>query len=295
MMRRDWTGVGSVVFMACTLALAGCAETQPTSELVRARSAYDAARSGPAKTLEQDRLLAAKQALDRAESEHADDPGSQEERHLAYIATRAAEMAGVYGRIAANERDMKLAARDFRAMHAEMRKRADFQLATTDQTERDFDGEARQRIARVLHAELQVKGQARLRETEQGLTVTFDNTNLFAADGVELLSEAKDRLFQVAMALRSLGSDQVVTVVGYTDSSGEDTYNQRLSTARAESVRLFLISQGVPPDRIRAIGEGEMNPIGDNQTAEGRAANRRIEISIPVPARRSAPEPTSRR
>ncbi|WP_345985055.1 OmpA family protein [Sulfurimonas sp. HSL-1656] len=69
-----------------------------------------------------------------------------------------------------------------------------------------------------------------------------------------------------------------VKILGHTDSRGSDKYNQGLSEARANSVRTLLIANGIAEDRIIVEGKGESQPIADNGTAEGRAANRRIEV-----------------
>ncbi len=69
-----------------------------------------------------------------------------------------------------------------------------------------------------------------------------------------------------------------VTVVGYTDDRGSDAMNQKLSEARAESVRNYFVSAGIPASRVKATGRGESDPIADNSTAAGRARNRRIEL-----------------
>jgi outer membrane protein OmpA-like peptidoglycan-associated protein len=174
-----------------------------------------------------------------------------------------------------------------------LKKRAEFQLAS-DQGAAVDDG-TRDRIAKILNNELR-GSNARVDASDRGVMVTLPSSSLFASDGIELLPEAKDRVFHVAMALQSLKPDQVVMVAGHTDATGSDTYNQRLSTARAEAIRTYLVSQGVAPDRIQAVGEGEARPIGDNGTAEGRDANRRIEIVIPLNrSEQRAPEPTSSR
>lgn len=73
---------------------------------------------------------------------------------------------------------------------------------------------------------------------------------------------------------------QSVGIYGHTDSDGPDIYNQKLSQRRAESIRQYLISRGVPAEKIRSYGEGEVKPIADNATREGRAKNRRVEIEI---------------
>jgi outer membrane protein OmpA-like peptidoglycan-associated protein/osmotically-inducible protein OsmY len=75
-------------------------------------------------------------------------------------------------------------------------------------------------------------------------------------------------------------ADEVITIGGHTDSIGSKEYNQMLSTQRANSVKRYLISQGVEANRIEAQGYGESHPIADNMVKEGRAKNRRIEIGV---------------
>jgi len=67
-------------------------------------------------------------------------------------------------------------------------------------------------------------------------------------------------------------------VRGYTDSTASAEYNQKLSEARAKAVRDYFIKQGIAPERIRAKGFGETNPVASNDTMEGRAQNRRVEL-----------------
>ena len=72
----------------------------------------------------------------------------------------------------------------------------------------------------------------------------------------------------------------VVIAVGHTDSVGSEDYNNRLSLARAESVKDYLVSRGVDIKRVRAVGRGESQPIADNATRAGRALNRRVDIEV---------------
>ncbi len=72
----------------------------------------------------------------------------------------------------------------------------------------------------------------------------------------------------------------LVTVAGYTDSTGPAEYNQTLSEKRATAVALYLNSRGVAKERLAAIGHGEAHPVAGNDTAEGRARNRRVEITL---------------
>jgi adhesin transport system outer membrane protein len=80
----------------------------------------------------------------------------------------------------------------------------------------------------------------------------------------------------------------IVIAVGHTDSIGTDAYNKRLSLARANSVKAYLVSKGIDAKRIRTEGRGESQPVADNATAEGRARNRRVDIEV-LEARRAAP------
>jgi OOP family OmpA-OmpF porin len=69
-----------------------------------------------------------------------------------------------------------------------------------------------------------------------------------------------------------------IEVAGHTDSKGSDDYNMKLSQARAETVRDYLISKGIAADRLTAVGYGETKPVADNETEEGRFKNRRVEL-----------------
>ncbi len=71
-----------------------------------------------------------------------------------------------------------------------------------------------------------------------------------------------------------------VVIEGHTDSTGSDAYNQALSQRRADSVRSYLVRKGVPSDRLTARGLGESSPVASNDTADGRAMNRRVELEV---------------
>jgi outer membrane protein OmpA-like peptidoglycan-associated protein len=73
----------------------------------------------------------------------------------------------------------------------------------------------------------------------------------------------------------------VVEIAVHTDSQGSDVFNQKLSQQRAEAVRDWLVAHGVPAPRLTARGYGELLPVGDNTTTEGRLQNRRIELRVP--------------
>ena len=105
---------------------------------------------------------------------------------------------------------------------------------------------------------------------------TFRNLN-FASGSAELGSGTEvDNLAAILKAYPAVN----VTINGYTDNTGNAVKNQALSEARAAAVMGRLVAQGIDISRIKSIGNGDANPVGDNSTKEGQAKNRRIEISI---------------
>ncbi|MFX8972796.1 OmpA family protein, partial [Acinetobacter baumannii] len=74
--------------------------------------------------------------------------------------------------------------------------------------------------------------------------------------------------------------NSLIDVYGYTDSTGSIPYNQRLSEQRAQAVANYLVGHGVAASRIRSQGFGVGNPVASNDTEDGRARNRRVEIKI---------------
>jgi outer membrane protein OmpA-like peptidoglycan-associated protein len=101
----------------------------------------------------------------------------------------------------------------------------------------------------------------------------------FETNSSSLNSSFFSVLDSVAVVLDEYKST-LVTVAGYTDSTGSADYNQKLSEKRATTVALYLHSRGVAQQRLAAIGHGEKNPVASNNTAEGRARNRRVEITL---------------
>ncbi|GAB2799941.1 hypothetical protein GCM10027040_29300 [Halomonas shantousis] len=99
----------------------------------------------------------------------------------------------------------------------------------------------------------------------------------FEFDSAQLTENAETILDRVAEKLVS-NENVRVRLEGHTDSIGSAAYNKELSQRRAESVKEYLASQGVSQDRMTAIGYGEEQPIATNETAEGRAENRRVEL-----------------
>ena len=101
----------------------------------------------------------------------------------------------------------------------------------------------------------------------------------FATGSAQLTSQFYGPLNQVAESLKSY-PDTRVQIIGHTDSTGSAAFNQQLSVNRANAVVVYLSAQGIPTQRMQAVGMGESQPIASNDTAAGRAQNRRVEIKI---------------
>lgn len=112
-----------------------------------------------------------------------------------------------------------------------------------------------------------------------GIRITFDNAILFDFDSSDLRANARYDLGDLAQSLGNYPNTEAL-VVGYTDSTGSEDYNQTLSERRANSVATYLAQQGVAPSRMQISGMGESNPVASNATPEGRQQNRRVEIAL---------------
>ncbi len=118
-----------------------------------------------------------------------------------------------------------------------------------------------------------------VQNTGNEIIVTMPQDILFATDSADLRADLRGDLQTISANLQRY-PESTVLVTGHTDSTGAVGYNQRLSERRADSVASVLISSGVATRRIVARGAGQSQPIASNDTATGRAQNRRVEITI---------------
>lgn len=134
-----------------------------------------------------------------------------------------------------------------------------------------------------LRAELEGTGVSVTRMGDN-ITLNMPSNITFATNSSDLSPAFFEVLSSVGKVLNEF-EQTVVEVAGHTDSTGTDVYNQALSERRADSVATYLTSQGVIQERLIAVGMGETLPVADNSTTDGRALNRRVEITlVPVTA-----------
>lgn len=119
--------------------------------------------------------------------------------------------------------------------------------------------------------------QAEVEELEQRIERREVQPILFDTGSERLLASSNATLDQVA-AIANQYPTLKLTVEGHTDNVGDDQRNQDLSQRRADTVKSYLVSRGVAADRVTAVGLGETQPVTDNDTAEGRDRNRRVEF-----------------
>ena len=206
---------------------------------------------------------------------------------MAYVATRRAQIAEAHARtVQATEWTRKTTEKRHltETSNAQVTTaklgRTEAQLALQDQalvTERARRAEAEQRAAQAAADLARV---ATVKQEPRGMVITLSGSVLFASNKSELLPAAQTRLNDVANALSRQEPTAQIVVEGHTDSQGTAGYNQDLSQRRAQAVRDYLVARGIASDRVTAQGFGFTRPIADNQSAEGRANNRRVEIVV---------------
>lgn len=127
----------------------------------------------------------------------------------------------------------------------------------------------------------QVLPGAEVVRTEEGINLILDESSkvTFEYNKSSLTSTAKQNLDKLVEVFQEY-PDTNLLIVGHTDNVGSQSYNKPLSEQRAQSVRDYLVANGIASSRLTSAGRGLEEPIADNATAEGRAANRRVEIAI---------------
>ncbi len=110
-------------------------------------------------------------------------------------------------------------------------------------------------------------------------SITIQAEALFDFDKSVVKPDGKRELDQAAAKMSGVDVEMVIAT-GHTDSIGTEAYNQKLSERRANAVKAYLVSKGVPASKITTLGKGETQPVATNKTKEGRAKNRRVDVEF---------------
>jgi outer membrane protein OmpA-like peptidoglycan-associated protein len=161
------------------------------------------------------------------------------------------------------------------AQAAQQAEQAQQQAQLAEQQRQQAIQQQQQMRARLL---AQLNQVLQTRDTAKGLIVSMPDV-LFDFNKYTLKPEARERLAKISGIVLAY-PDLKLQIEGFTDSIGSDEYNQQLSEKRAESVRDYLVGNGVNMNNVAAVGMGKADPIADNSTAEGRKLNRRVELIV---------------
>jgi flagellar motor protein MotB len=266
----------------------GCAASQPSRDLVRARQAYARAASNSAAELAPARLSRAREALERAEFVHEQDPGSGLELHLAYMALRKSEIAIASGGIAAAVYAEREANRNYEAALRERSQRAHREeLAALRERELVAHAEAtRLRSEQEHRASAALAGLssvASVTRHERSVVIALPSALLFAGRGHdEVARRAEPALERVARALAAQPPDSLFLIEGHTAALAESHASAELGARRAELVRDHLIERGLDPRRVETHGHAAAELLSDDRAqVEREAANPgRVEIIV---------------
>jgi outer membrane protein OmpA-like peptidoglycan-associated protein len=158
------------------------------------------------------------------------------------------------------------------------RKAAEDAQRQREQAEQQKDEAIRQKEEMRARLVAQLNQVLQTRDTARGLIVSMPDV-LFDFNKYTLKPEAREKLAKISGIVLAY-PDLKLDVEGHTDGIGSDDYNQKLSEERANTVRGYLVSQGLKPDNISSVGLGKGNPVADNATSQGRQRNRRVEMVV---------------
>ena len=191
--------------------------------------------------------------------------------HRVYIADRRVEIARAQAetQLAEDQRAALSAQRETARLDSRTREADAAHVATADAEEQTAE---LQRQVDALQAKV----------TDRGLVLTLGDV-LFESDRADLKAGSASNLNQLVAFLGKY-PNRTVMIEGHTDSVGSEDYNQGLSQRRADSVRSYLVGQGIDAARLTTMGAGESAPVAGNESATGRQQNRRVEVIISNPA-----------
>jgi outer membrane protein OmpA-like peptidoglycan-associated protein len=218
----------------------------------------------------------AQQSAEEAKHEQQLREKAEADRQAALLAQQqaqqAAEEAAKMRADAEAARADALAQQQAAQAEAERARAAAQQSEAARQQAENEKAQLRERLRQQLNTILET------RETQRGLIVNVSDV-LFDFNKYTLKPGAREKLAKVSGILLAYPGLKI-QVEGHTDSIGSDDYNMTLSQQRADAVRTYMVSQGVPADTVTAVGLGKADPVADNATAAGRQQNRRVEMVV---------------
>jgi outer membrane protein OmpA-like peptidoglycan-associated protein len=271
----------------------GCGgERLPPKALVDARSEFQQAKTGVAIRLDPTDVHEADLALQKAEQAWDSEPDDPNTIDLAVIAQRKAQIAEAQANALKSSQDTDAAKRELMNVTSNQLQAARGQLDQTKmalnktqeqlQSEQQLSAQQKQQLSdlesKLKDARDTIAKIAAVKDDDRGMVITLQGEVLFKTGKWDLKAGAMAKLDQIADALR--GKEQPIVVYGYTDNVGAADMNMDLSQKRAQAVRDYLVTKGIPQDLITAQGKGPADPISDNGSVEGRAANRRVELVV---------------
>jgi outer membrane protein OmpA-like peptidoglycan-associated protein len=260
--------------------------------VLAARRSVAIARKVEAAEYAREELNAATSALDSLERTWITKPKDQKKyaelaRETARRADVARELATTRGEEARQKAERQRAEEERQRQAAAQQAALDSSARSAAQARAEAEREAQLRSqAERTAAELQARLYASItaimetRKGARGLIAALSGVN-FETDKATLKAMAREKLSKLSGILLGFPGEYKLEIEGHTDSTGSDAYNQKLSHARAESVRNFLVEQGIPAERIPSTqGFGRTRPIAPNDTRANREQNRRVDIVI---------------
>ena len=252
-----------------------------------ARGATQMAEDARVLTLRQkehDREEAARQAAAAAQAKaEADAEAAQQRERDAQAradedARRRAEAEAAQAQADLQRSQALLAQQQAQAEAARAEQATEDAQRQRDEAERQTQEAMRQKEEMRARLLAQLNQVLQTRDTARGLIVSMPDV-LFDFNKYTLKPEARERLARISGIVLAY-PDLKLEIEGHTDAIGSDEYNQTLSEKRAGTVRGYLVSSGVVPDHVTAVGLGKADPVADNSTAAGRKLNRRVEMVV---------------
>jgi outer membrane protein OmpA-like peptidoglycan-associated protein len=290
---RTGTVLALMALVAGQLVACG-GETPAPKALVDARADYTRAKSGITLQLDPTDVHEADLALQKAEAawSSSQDPNDEHAIDLAIIAQRKAQIAMAEAAAQKAQQELQQAKNELETTMQSQLQATRGQLDKTQQNLHDTQSQLQLTAAQAAEqkkqlADLEAKLKdardtiakiASVKDDDRGMVITLQGEVLFKTGKWDLKPGAMAKLDQIADALR--GKEQPMVVYGFTDNVGAIDMNMDLSQKRAQSVRDYLASKGIPSDLIKAEGKGPASPIAENTSVEGRAQNRRVEIVV---------------